>query len=108
MNLTLNIYDEKGKEVVTKYESSTYDLMFGTVNALVKILKVESLDNQLDLLKTIVSAWDEVINVLNGVFIGVTDDEWNHVKIKELIPIIIGIAKYSVAEAMTIPNDSKN
>ena len=108
MNLTLNIYDDKGKTIVKTYESSTYDLMFGTINALMKLLKIEELDNQLELLKIIANAWDEITNVLNGVFEGVTPDDWNHVKVKELVPVIVKIAKFTISEAMTIPNDPKN
>lgn len=108
MNLKLNIYDDKGHDVVKTYESSTYDIMFGTINTLMKLLKIEQLDNQLELLKIVSSAWDEITNILGNVFPGVTSEDWNHVKVKELIPIIIDIAKYTIAETMTIPSDSKN
>lgn len=107
MNLILKIYNNNGN-VVKSYESATYDLMFGTVKKLMELLKIEDMDNQMEMLKTIYEAWDEIKVVLSGVFPEVTDEDWNHVKVKELLPIIIEIAKYSVTEMFTIPTDPKN
>lgn len=108
MNLVLKIYDDKGQNVVKSYESATYDLMFGTVMKLMELLKIEDMDNQVEMLKTIYEAWDEIKVVLSGVFPEVTDEDWKHVKVKELLPIIIEIAKYSVTEMFVIPTDPKN
>lgn len=107
-NLILKIYDDKGQNVVKSYESTTYDLMFGTVKKLMELLKIEDMDNQMEMLKTIYNAWDEITAVLSAVFPGVTDDDWNNVKVKELLPIILDIAKYSVTEMFVIPTDPKN
>lgn len=108
MNLVLKIYDEKGQNVVKSYESTTYDLMFGTVMSLMELLKIEELDNQVEMLKTIYSAWDEIKTVLSDVFPDVTDEDWKHVKVKELLPIIVDIAKFAVTDMFSIPTDSKN
>lgn len=105
MNLILKIYDDKGQNVVKSYESTTYELMFGTVMSLMDLLKIEDLDNQLELLKIIHNAWSEIKEVLSGVFPEVTDDEWKHVKVKELLPIIIGIAKFAVSDMLSIPTE---
>ena len=35
-------------------------------------------------------------------------EDWDHVKLKELMPVIIGILKYSFGEILTIPKDPKN
>ena len=108
MNLVLKIYDESGKTVIKSYKSTTYDLMFGTVMDLMELLKIEEIDNQMEMLKTIYKAWDEIKNVLSGVFPEVTEDDWKYVKVKELLPIIVEIAKFSITEMFTIPTDSKN
>lgn len=108
MNLILKIYDDKGQNVVKSYESTTYDLMFGTIMKLMELLKIEDMDNQMEMLKTIYEAWDEIKVVLSAVFPGATDEDWKHVKIKELLPIILDIAKYSVTEMFVIPTDPKN
>ena len=108
MNLVLKIYDADGKYVIKTYVSSTYDLMFGTVMQLMELLKIEELDNQLEMLKTIYGAWEEIKTVLAGVFPKATAEDWKHVKVKELLPLIIDIAKYSVSEMFTIPTNEKN
>lgn len=108
MNLILKIYDNSGKNIVKSYESTTYDLMFGTVMSLMDLLKIEDVDNQAELLKTVYNAWDEIKAVLSGVFPEVTDEDWKHVKVKELLPIIVDITKFSITEMLSIPTDSKN
>lgn len=105
MNLILKIYDDSGKNVVKSYESKTYDLMFGTVMKLMELLKVEDMDDQLEMLKTIYGAWEEIKTVLAGVFPEATDDDWKHVRVKELLPMILEIAKFSVTEMFTIPTE---
>lgn len=108
MNLVLKIYDEKGKTVVKSYESTTYDLMFGTVMSLMELLKVEEMKDQMQLLKNVYNAWDEIKTVLNSVFPEVTEDDWKHVKVKELLPIILDITKFAVTSMFSIPTDPKN
>lgn len=105
MNLVLKIYDDSGKTVVKSYESKTYDLMFGTVMKLMELLKIEDMDDQLEMLKTIYGAWEEIKTVLEGVFPEATDDDWKHVRVKELLPMILEIAKFSVTEMFTIPTE---
>lgn len=109
MNLILKVYDEKGKNIVRAHESTTYDLMFGTVMKLMELLKIEEMDNQMEMMKTIYEAWDEIKIVLSEVFPDVTEEDWKHVKVKELLPIILDIAKFAVTDMFSIPSDkSKN
>lgn len=109
MNLELNIYDDAGQNVVKTCKATTYDLMFGTVMSLMELLKIEELDNQMEMLKTVHNAWDEIKTVLSGVFPDITDDDWKHVKVKELLPTILEIAKFAVSDMFSIPTDnSKN
>lgn len=107
-NLILNIYDSTGKNIVKTAKSTTYDLMFGTVMGLMDLLKIEDLENTVELLKVLHNAWAEIKSVLSEVFPDVTDDEWKHVKVKELLPIIVSIAKFAVSDMLSIPTDSKN
>lgn len=107
-NLILNIYDSTGKNIIKTHKSTTYDLMFGTVMSLMDLLKIEDLENQVELLKVIHNAWTEIKNVLSEVFPEVTEDEWKYVKVKELLPIIVNIAKFAVSDMMSIPTDPKN
>lgn len=105
MNLILNVYS--GKEIVKTVKSTTYDLELGTVIKLMKLLKIEDTENELELLKIIAGAFDEIIDVLSNVFPDMEEDDWNHVKLKEIVPVIINIAKFSVTETLKIPSKGK-
>jgi hypothetical protein len=36
------------------------------------------------------------------------DEDWDNVKVSELIPVILEILKYSFTQMLSIPTDSKN
>ena len=108
MDLTLNVYKENGKDVAKTLKATTYDLMFGTVVQLMDLLSIEDIDNKMEMLKVIYKAWKEITVVLSGAFPDATEDDWKHVKVKELLPVILDIAKFSVSEMLTIPVDEKN
>lgn len=109
MNLTLNVYDKTGKEVIKTAKSSTYDLSFGTIRKLMALLKIEELENDAEMLKTVFNAWEEITTVLSTVFPDIEEDEWDNVKLKELIPVVVDIAKFSITDTLAIPsNKSKN
>lgn len=107
-NLTINIYDTKGTKVEKTYTAGTFDLMFGTVVNLMELTKIEESTNPFDILKAVSGSWGEIVDVLAQVFPEVTAEEWKRVKVKELLPVIIGIAKSVVADIMSIPTDPKN
>lgn len=104
-NLILKIYDKSGKTVVKSFEASPYDLMFGTIMRLMEVINIEKMDNQFEMLKTVYNAWDEIKEVLLGVFPEVTEEDWENVKVKELLPLILKIAKISISEMFVIPTD---
>lgn len=104
-NVTLKIYDETGKNVIKIYEAVPYEIPFGTVRALMAILKVEELDNQTELLKLLATAWDKIVNVLSNVFPECTEDEWDRVKTKEVLRAIIAIAKYAITDIFSVPTE---
>lgn len=108
MNLKLNIYDNTGKKVVKTVKGEMFDLSFGTVRKLMKLLKIEDTKNTAQVLQALTGTWDEVTTILNNVYPGVTEDEWDNVKVKELLPQVMEIAKFAIGEALTIPSDSKN
>lgn len=107
-NLTINIYDAKGLTVEKTHTAGTFDLMFGTVQKLMELTKIEESTNPFDILKAVSGSWGEIVTVLAQIFPDVTDEEWKRVKVKELLPVIVGIAKSVVADIMSIPTDPKN
>lgn len=108
MKLTVNIYDERGRNIVRTANAEMYDLSMGTIRRLMKLLKIEDTKNTVQVLKALTGAWDELIVVLGYIFPDVTDEEWDTVKVKEIVPLVVNIAKYAVSDALTIPSDSKN
>lgn len=104
---TLNVYAKTG-EVVKTCEAQAVEIEFGTVRAIMELLKVESIDDTGALLKVIYNAWDELIAVLGQCFPEMDYEDWSHVRVKELIPLIVEILKYSIGEILLIPKDGKN
>lgn len=94
MKLTLNVYDEKG-EVKKICEAQTVDLEFGTVRSLMKVLNVDKMDDSMELLSSVYGAWEQVTGVLNRCFPDMEPQDWEHVKVKELLPVVLNILKAS-------------
>ena len=105
--MEIRVYDENGK-VTKTCKAEMIDLEFGAVRSIMEILNIDSVANTGELLHTVYSAWDQLIKILNKCFPDMKYDDWDHVKLKELMPVIIGILKYSFGEIMTIPKDPKN
>lgn len=81
-NLTLNIYDKKGKVKKTA-EAKLVDLEFGQVRKLMDLLKIEQADDTMSILKSMNEAWDEIKELLAEIFPDVTIEELDSVKLKE-------------------------
>jgi hypothetical protein len=109
-NIKINVYDENDK-VIKTVEANIVEFRFGTIRKLMKTLKVDDIDNTTQLLGTVYTAWEELTEILNKCFPGMTDDDWDNVKISELMPALMAIMKFSFFAMLTIPtseDDSKN
>lgn len=106
-NIKLNVYNNKG-EVVKSCEAKMIDLEFGTIRSLMELLNVENIEDTVELLKVVYGAWDQLIYILNDCFPEMEYEDWNHVKIKELLPTMVEILKYSFSEMLAIPGTEKN
>ena len=105
--LELKVYDEKGNVVKTS-KAEMLDLEFGSVRSLMELLNIDDVNDTGHLLRIIYNAWDEIIKILNKCFTDMEYEDWEHVKVKELLPIVVNILKYSFSEILNIPSDSKN
>ena len=105
--ITIKIYNEKG-EVTKEASAKPLDLRFGSVRKIMEILNIETAGDTYDLLKTVYNAWDEVTGVLGECYPEITPEEWDNVRMKELLPAIVGIVKAALAEIVKIPTDKKN
>lgn len=104
MELTLNVYDKSG-EIVKTCKAEMIDLEFGTIRSLMEILNVENIEDTGALLTSVYGAWSELTDILNQCFPDMQHDDWDHVKLKELIPLVINILKYSFSEILNIPKN---
>lgn len=104
LNLELNVYDKKGK-ITKTCTAQMVDLEFGTIRGIMEVLNVEDIEDTAQLLKTVYGAWDKVTEVLSQCFPDMKHDDWEHVKIRELLPMVVNIMRYSFAEIMTIPKE---
>lgn len=105
--LILNVYDEKD-DIVKTSEAKLIDLRFGTIRSLMELLNVDDIDDTSQLLKTVYGAWAQLTNILGRVFPDMTEEDWENVKLTELLPILMVILKSSFVQILSIPNDSKN
>lgn len=105
--LKINIYDENDS-VIKEATAKAVDLRFGTIRRLMELLNVEDIEDTSQLLKTVYGAWETITKILSKAFPEMTDEDWDGVKLGELLPIILKIIKYSLKEVQSIPTDSKN
>ena len=106
-DLILNVYDRSGN-VVKTCEAGTAELEFGTIRSIMELLNIESVQDTSELLKTVYNAWDDLTMILNRCFPDMEYEDWEHVRLKELIPLTVEILRYSFSEILTIPGDEKN
>lgn len=104
-NITLHIYDKTGKNLIKMYEAQPFELPFGTVRKLMAIVKIEDMNDQAELLRTVAQAWDEIISVLCTVFPECSEEEWDTVKTKEVLRVVVQIAKAAISDIFIIPTE---
>ena len=102
--MILNVYDVEGN-VIKTVEAENLDIEFGHIRSIMRLLDVDNINDTWALLKTVYSAWDKLTEVLSSVFPDMEDEDWEHVKIKELVPELLQIVRDSFAEILTIPTE---
>ena len=88
--MILNVYDVEGN-VTKTVEAENLDIEFGHIRSIMRLLDVDNINDTWALLKTVYSAWDKLTEVLSQVFPDMEDEDWEHVKIKELVPELLQI-----------------
>ena len=102
--MILNVYDVEGN-VIKTVEAENLDIEFGHIRSIMRLLDVDNINDTWALLNTVYSAWDKLTEVLSQVFPDMEDEDWEHVKIKELVPELLQIVRDSFAEILTIPTE---
>ena len=107
MNLEINVYDENGY-VEKTCTAKTVDFEFGTIRSMMKLLNVDNTNDTGELLTVIYEAWEQLTEILSECFPDMEEQDREHVKLRELVPVVVETLRYSFTEILTIPNDSKN
>lgn len=107
MELKLNVYNEKD-EIIKTATAQTIELRFGTIRKLAKLLKIDELKDTAELLRVLYGAWEEITRVLSLCFPDIQGDEWDNVKISDLLPVLVNLMKDIFTQIATIPKDPKN
>ena len=102
--MKLNVYDKEGN-IEKTVVAENLDIEFGHIRSIMKLLDVDNINDTWGLLKTVCDAWDKLTEVLSQCFPDMDDEDWEYVKIKELIPELLGIIRESFAEILTIPTE---
>lgn len=101
----LNIYDENDEKIVRTVEATDFNLGFGIVRKLMKLVKVDDKTTEIEMLSRVSDAWEDLTKILGRVFPDITEEEWDHVLVPELLVVVVKIAKYSLSHALTIPTE---
>ena len=106
--LKLKVYENDMKTVKKECTAQTVEVPFGAVRRLMRLFDIDSKNNNADILKTIISAWDSVVSILDNVFPEMTEEDWDFVSTKELAAVVYKLIQAALADLMQIPKDPKN
>lgn len=102
--LSLEVYKhdaETGRTSQTEVEKTVtaeaYDLMFGTVEDVLGLLDVVRDDSDQDaIIRAVVDNWGKLTILLLDVFPQLTREDIKHIKVRDVVPVMIELFKYVV------------
>jgi hypothetical protein len=106
--LKLKVYENDMKTVKKECTAQTVEVPFGAVRRLMRLFDIDSKNNNADILKTVISAWDSVVSILDNVFPEMTEEDWDFVSTKELAAVVYKLIQAALVDLMQIPKDPKN
>lgn len=105
--IKLNVYDENDN-IIKTVEAQFVELRFGTIRGLMELLNVENIDDTGELLKTVYQAWDKLTSIMHKMFPDLNEDDWDNLKLSEVVPVLLQILRTSFVQILSIPTESKN
>ena len=92
--MKLNIYKNQN-EIEKTYEIDHYDIMYGTIeDALAIFDEIDDLNDNMQIFKVIQKNRVKLNDLLKDIFPDLTDDELRRIKVKELVPVFMGLFTY--------------
>ena len=110
--MKLTIYN--GRTAAKTYEADKYDLMFGTLEDVCKVVKLDELKEgtNAEIIKmaigVVTESTDLVKDLMKDIFDGITDEELRHVRVKDLANVLVDIVVYTIAQLNLGGNKGKN
>lgn len=102
--MKLNIYKNQ-RDVEKTYEIDSYDIMYGTVEDMLSMFdEIEDLSDNMQIFKVIQKNRAKLNDLLKDIFPDLTDDELRRIKLKELVPVFMGLFTYVKASFGTEKN----
>lgn len=105
--LTINVYDDENNVVKTA-KAEAVKIKFGAIRSLMKLLKIDDINDTGELMKTVYDAWEELTVILSKIFPDMSEEDWDNVELAELIPVVLEVLRFSFSNILTIPKESKN
>ena len=97
--MKLTIYN--GRTAAKTYEADKYDLMFGTLEDVCKVVKLDELKEgtNAEIIKmaigVVTESTDLVKDLMKDIFEGITDEELKHATVTEMAQVLIEVVKYT-------------
>jgi hypothetical protein len=92
--MKLNIYKNQN-EVEKTYEIDNYDIMYGTVEDVLSMFDdIDDFSDNMQIFKVIQKNRNKLNDLLKDIFPDLTDEELRRVKLKELVPVFMGLFTY--------------
>jgi hypothetical protein len=105
--IRIDIYDPNDKNrVENTYTAEGYDLMMGTLEDFISIIDLEKLDDNVEVAKMVIKAYDQLKPLICDVFPEMTSEDWRNVKLSGLIDTIIQLGT-AVIENLDILKSGK-
>ena len=92
--MKLNIYKNQ-RDIEKTYEIDNYDIMYGTVEDVLSMFDdIDDFTDNMQIFKVIQKNRQKLNDLLKDIFPDLTDDELRRIKLKELVPVFMGLFAY--------------
>lgn len=108
MEIKINVYDDDMKTVKKEVKAEVIEIPFGVIRKFMSLFQIKDFNDTSTILNTVAGSWEQITKLLDRIFPGMTDDDWNGVKLKELLTVVKDVLKYSFSEMLNVPVDEKN
>lgn len=112
MELKLNVYD--GRAVIKTYSARDFTLKTGVCEDILKFVDIDKFNGGLndetmllEVVKIVIKAFSKFKPLMQEIFDGLTDEEYENTSIKEVAQVVVQVITYTITELFTITN-SKN